>query len=72
MFLCQSQCSLLALVTHVMMHTIQHCCTLARRDQKANTPSSSPLGVVLRYSSPLLKVKLLCMWKSAWLSSVSA
>ena len=37
----------------------------------ANIPSSSPLGVVLRYSSPLPKVRLLHMRKSVWLSSVS-
>ena len=40
--------------------------------KKANTPYSSPLGVMLKYSNPLLMVRLLHTQKSTQPSSVSA
>ena len=52
------------------MDTIQHCWLDGTK--KANTPSSSPLGVMLKYNNPLLMVRLLHTQKSAQPSSVSA
>ena len=67
--LSESQGPLLALMTGTPFNAIWHCPTGMT---KARTPSVSPLGVVLMYTRPLFKMRLLQIRKNTLPCSVSA
>ena len=69
--LSESQGPLLALMTGFMMHTVKCQAALTHRNHKGQN-SVSPFGVVFMYMRPLLRTRLLQIWKNILPCSISA